>query len=75
MSVVLISLIVVAICIICAATATILCAMVKYEMRFGPEVFSEFQIHSAMQTLWTLAICAAAIINALFLLWVTYVPK
>lgn len=75
MSVTLISLIVIAIFIICSATATVLCAMVKYEMRFGPEVFSEFQIRSAMQTLWTLAICAAAIINSLFLLWVTYVPK
>lgn len=74
MSVLLICLVVVLIFVIASLIATVLCAMVTYEMDFGKEFFSADQRKRAVQTLWTLALCAAGIIASLFLLWVTYVP-
>jgi hypothetical protein len=56
--------------IICSMVATILVEIVSYEMRFGKELYSDVQIRRARQTLWTLAICAAAIIDSFFMLWV-----
>ena len=74
MSVLLICFIVALIFVIASLIATVLCAMVTYEMDFGKEFFSAAQRKRAAQTLWTLALCAAGIIASLFLLWVTYVP-
>lgn len=74
MSVLLICFIVALVFAIASFIATVLCAMVTYEMDFGKEFFSAAQRKRAAQTLWTLALCAAGIIASLFLLWVTYVP-
>lgn len=66
--------IVVTIFLIAAMFTLILQKMVEFEMDHGPEEFNPEQRKTALVHLWTLTMCAAGLLNCLFLLWVTYVP-